>query len=249
MKAIYMHAGTMPLGTTFPLIELFNRFISLFADDDESDKGASDDDLEDDLDKGFAEDEGDLVHDDEDDEKGKKDEDDDEKKSDKSKSAIHQKRKFRDLYKKTDAELKKVQAQLAERASDKGGEEGKKERDARNYLKGLIGEILDERDTTRSSKEVAEQEALDEELEGLLEDNEDLTEKKILEVVEELGISPTAAVKQIRREEKLVKKDKPNLPRSKRGGGEAESGGKDKKKSPTTLEEASRMAKESLKNL
>ncbi len=238
------NAGVMPLGFALPILGLIQSFVNLFASDKDEEK-EKDDKFVDDLDD---EEDDSLFGKKEDDEK---DEDDDsEEEKPKKDSAIVQKQKYRDLYKKTSKELADIKAQL-DKKDDKADDpaKAKQEKEAKTYLKGLISELLDE----RSSKEEQSQKELDDQMEELLEDNDDLTEKQVTEVVEELGVTPKQAVAAIRREQKANgegKKAKPNVPRSKRGGdGNITEKKSDDKKGPTTLEQASEMAKKRLKEL
>ncbi len=247
MKAMY-NAGTLPLGLSLPIVNLFQSFINFFADDDAEEDEEDESSI-------FAEEEDDSLFGKSDNDEDEEDTEDEDKSKDKSKtkdkSAIVQKQKYRDLYKKTDTQLKEALKRIEglEKKDDTvDPAKAKQEKEARDYLRGLIEEVLGERE----SKDERAQRELDEEMESLLEDNDDLTEKQILEVVEELGVTPKQAVAAIRREEKKAgtgKKAKPNVPRSKRGGeGTVEKDG-DKPKKPMTLEEASEYAKKKLREL
>lgn len=244
---MYTQAGILPTGFALPLVELFRSFVDFFADDDASDDDKGDDDtIIDDLDE--EEDDNIFGKDDEDGEDDDEKDEKDDKKSKKS-SAIVQKQKYRQLYKKTDKELKDLRKQLEEKeAGGSDDAKAKQEREAKAFIRGLIAEELE----ARASKDSEFQQQLDEELADLLEDNEDLTEKQILEVVEDLGVTPKQAVAAIRRYQGdggKGKKPKPNVPRGKRGGGGGESDKDDKAKKPLTLEEASKLAKQRLSQM
>ena len=238
-----MYAGTLPMGSLFPLFDFIARFVNFFTAEDEKDeKGEDDDAFEDDLDKDGDEK---LFGDDDDEDK---DEDRDEKNKDKSrdKSAIVQKQKYRDLYKKTDVELQALKQQLAEKDKDKSDTpEKKKEADAKSFLRGLVTEVLKERE----SEEAHSQKELEDEMESVLDDNDDLTEKQVTDVMEELGVTPKQALVAIRREQRLTKKAKPDVPRSKRGTGDVDKQDDDKPKKRMTIDEAANEAKRRLKAL
>lgn len=206
-------------------------------------------DFEDDLDNAFGEEED--MDGEEDDDKGgdsdkDKDKDKDKKSEKKQSSAVIQKQKYREKLKaalKTIDELKgkkDTQGQLTD--------EQKKELAAEEYLAKTIKKVLGDIKHEEESSTQAEEEAFQEELDDILEDRTDLTEKQILDVCEELDVSPKQALKVIDREKKLKGKEKPKLPQSNRGKGDLkEDDDKGSKKTPLSYEAANRSIKDKIK--
>ncbi len=182
------------------------------------------------------------------DDKEEDDEDEDENKDKKSKkpsSAVFQKRKYRE---KLNLALKEIEQLKAKKDTPAGlTEEEKKEKNAKEYLAKTIKEIIKESQDEVSKKEADEQDALEEELDSVLEEHTDFTEKQILEVCEELGVSPRQAVKALERERKLGGKPKPKMPQPKRGDGSVKDDAKKDDGKPLTLESANRKIKELIK--
>lgn len=165
---------------------------------------------------------------------------DDEKKSDNS--AIYQKKRYRDLYQQSQEKIAELEKKL-EGGTQLSAEE-QKEKAAEEFLSAKIRDVLGQIDAEKQSAERQKTEAFQSEMEEVLDENEALTEKQVLEVTEELGVSPKQAVKIIERERKLTKRAKPNLPKEKRAGTKAETKSDDKKeKAPSTLDAANRKIK------
>lgn len=213
-----------------PLIELLNVIKSIFvfnADDDADDDDFSDDAFDDDsLDFGSDDDDeddeddddADDADDDDDDEDDDEDDDKDDKKSKKKlskseKSAIVQKKRYRDRLAKANQKIADL-----EKGDKKGDltEEQQKEKAAEEFLSKKILEVLKAQKEDESSRSEAEQEEFDEEMDEVLDENEHITEKQLLKVTKELDVSPKKAMKIIARERKLSKRSKPKLPKEQR---------------------------------
>ncbi len=162
--------------------------------------------------------------------KDKKDKDTEKDKDGKEKksSAVIQKQKYRDKLKVALDRIKELETK-----KDTQGQltdEQKKEQAANQFLADKIKEVLGDlkkQEVTSSQEEI---EAFQEELDDVLEEHTDLTEKQVLDVCEELDVSPAQAVKIIEREAKLKGKEKPKLPQPRRGSPEIKKDdGKEKK--------------------
>lgn len=245
------HALTLDVVIPFAgWLEALKRFISLFADDEGGEDKSSESEFTDDLEAEFGEDEGDedkgddKEADDKEDKSKKSEKDEESKKDDKPKksSAVIQKQKYRQKLQNAEKRIK----ELEDKKNDGSlTEEQRKELNAKNYLRSTLRDLLKEMQAEEEKTKANIEEEFDEEVDAILEENTDVTEKQLLDVCEELEVSPTQALKIIRREEKAKGKPKPKLPQPK--GGNPDVDEKDKKETPKTFEEAGRKAKEMLR--
>ena len=250
-----VHSNEFPLVN--PLGDLWRGLINFFADDgtgaddkaDKTDKNEGADDDDDTIDNQWSDDDEDDEEDgneDDDEGKDKKDEKKDDKSDAKKSSAIIQKQKYRAKLKEATEELKKYK----DKEKDEGGlsAEEKKEKQANEYLAKKIREVLKELDEEKTSSDSQAEEKFNDELEEILEDNSDVTEKQILDVCEELECSPKQALKVIRREAKLKGKKKPDVPNPKRGSAEVQDDDKkDEKGEKPTFDSIARGLKEKIR--
>jgi len=186
-------------------------------DDDDGDDAFDEDALDFGADDDDDSDEDDDSEDDDDDDS---DDDDDDKKSKKKltkteKTAIIQKKRYRDRLTKAEEKLA-----LIEKDKPEGNlsDEQKKEKAAEEFLANRIKSVLTAIQNEEKSTSAAAQEEFDEEMEEVLDENEHLTEKDILKITKELDVTPRKALKIIERERKLSKREKPKLPKEKRAG-------------------------------
>ncbi len=210
-----------------------------------------DDKITDDLDDAFADDEDETVKDkDEDKDKSKdkskdKDKDEDKDKKSKKPSSVYQKQKFREKLKAATDEIKRLKDKSEK--SDLSADE-KKEKAAQEYLAKAIRDEVKRLREEDAEKESEAEEAMQDELDEVLEEHSDLSEKQILDVCEELDVSPKQAVKIIERERKVKGKEKPKVPQAKRGSPEVDE--KDDKKEKgkiPTFEQINRALKAAIK--
>jgi len=234
---------------TFPLPAWLIGLVNFFAADDDSDKTDQNEDevMDDDLDNAFGEGDDEEEDGDKGVDKDKGKDDDKSKKDEKSRrdtSAIHQKKKYRDELKKANDKIKELEGK-----SDKGSlsDDEKREKAAAEFLTKKIEEVISKREAERSEREKHDEEAFQDELDEVLDENTDVTEEQLLEVCEELGVSPQQALRAIRREMKVKGKPKPKMPDNKRGSGEVDKREGKEKPKPGTLDEVNRIIKEGLK--
>lgn len=230
----------------YPIPAWLEKVVNFFAAEDGDSSDKTEENEEDDgfeSDWGGDSDEDDDKEDDKDDED--KDKGEDGKKASKS-SAIIQKQKYR-------AELKVAKERIAELEQKRDGgraltETEKREKDAQEFLAKKIQEELDKRESKREAQERADVDAFTDELEEVLEDNTDISERQILDVCEELEITPLQALKVVRREAALKGKTKPNLPQARRGSGEVKDDKSDKKdEKPKGYDNLNRFIKDRIK--
>lgn len=218
--------------------------------EDKTSKNEDEDKIVDDLDDAFGDDEDETVKDKEGDEDKSKSKDKDEdkdkdKKPSKKSSAVYQKQKFREKLKEATDEIKRLKEKSEK--SDLTADE-KKEKQAQEYLAKAIRDEIKRIKDEESEKNSEAEEALQEELDAVLEEHTDLSEKQVLDVCEELEVSPRQAVKIIERERKFKGKEKPKIPQAKRGSPEVdEDKEKDKKGKIPTFDEINRAIKAKLK--
>jgi len=210
-------------------------------DDDSLNFGAGDDDDDDDSDDDDEDD------DDSDDDDGDDDDDDKSKKklTKAEKTAIIQKKRYRDRLTKAKEKIAALEGNKQEGTLTP---EQQKEKAAEEFLAGRIKSVLEAMQNEDKSRSSAQQEQFNDQMEEVLDENEHLTEKDILKVTKELDVTPKQALKIIERERKLTKREKPKLPKEKRASTnvakkeEAASGVK------PTLDSIARRIKEGLKS-
>uniref|UniRef100_A0A6H1ZUB0 Scaffolding protein n=1 Tax=viral metagenome TaxID=1070528 RepID=A0A6H1ZUB0_9ZZZZ len=146
-------------------------------------------------------------------------EEDEEEEEEKSSSEIAQKIKYREKFKSEKMRAENLEKEL-DKIRNKDIPEEDKEAQAKKYIRDVAKEAYREiLDQEKMEKETTT-EKFQEELDQVLDDNPDLSEKKILDICKELEVKPAIAAKILNRSE--TKKAKPNLPTSQRGTGKAE---------------------------
>lgn len=230
------------------VMQALDKFINMFASSNNDDSASADDadteseSFDNDLDNEFGDDEEGFDSDEEGDDDTKKStekETEDVKKKDSS--AIFQKKKYREELKMAKKRIEELESATKKR--DLTADE-QKEKAAKEYLSEAILEVLENLEKEQESEDSSALEVFEEELEGVLDENTDISEKQLLDVCEELDVSPQTALKIIRRESKFKGKEKPKLPMSRRGSGDiedSETTSKDKKL--PTLDEINRRIK------
>lgn len=205
--------------------------------------------FENDLDNSFGEDEpvdGDVKTETEDESKGEDKKETKDEIEDSNSSAVAQKKKYREKYQ---AALKELEELKAQRGKETGTltPEQQKEREANDFLEKKIRAVLENVSSSQREQELKAEKVFQEELNTVLEDNPKLDETKILDVCEELGISPKQAIKVIERESKLkTTKEKPKLPKPTRASTTVDDTTKDGNKR-LTLDEINRSIKDRIR--
>lgn len=217
------------------------------------DKNLKDDGFEeefdDDLENAFGEEEDEFEDDDAPAKEVKDDTKDKKEKSEKDKkksppSAVFQKIKLREQLKEAKQKLALLEESKKE---DKNlSEEEKKELAARDYLEKTIKEIFEKVEAEKSNRTLQEQEDFEDELDEVVAES-DYSREDILDVCEELDISPLRALKVLERESKSGKKEKPKVPQPKRASPELKEDTPKKEGERLTFDSAARAIKEKMK--
>ena len=233
------------------VLQMVDKFINFFATDDSEDGVSAEDadseteSFDNDLDAEFGEEDDNdfgLEEGEDDVSKSKKKDTQDVKKDN---SAVIQKKKYREELKMAKKRIEELES--ANKKRDLTADE-QKEKAAKEYLSEAIMEVLENLEKERESEDSSALEVFEEELEEVLDENTDISEKQLLDVCEELDVSPQTALKIIRRESKFKGKEKPKLPMSRRGNGDIDDNdttGSDKKL--PTLDEINRRIKSRIK--
>ncbi len=210
------------------------------------------DDLDDTFGEGFGAEEEKSKDDaeEEGDDKGAKESEEEEKDEDKSKdksskksSAIFQKQKYREQLKKA---LGEIEALKAKSNTTSLSDDEKKEQQANEFLAKKIEEVLTKLNSKKAEESSSAEEALQEELDEVLEENTDLSEEQVLDVCEEMDVTPKQAVKILERERKLKGKEKPKVPQAKRASPEVKETDEKKGKLPS-FDEINRSVKDRIR--
>lgn len=169
-------------------------------------------------------------------------EEDGKKESRKEDSAVYQKRRYREQLKTAERRINELEKKLDQR-TEPLTEDEQKEQQARDALRKLLREELQMLEGEKSRAEQEAEEQLSEELEEVLDEHPDFSEKEILDVCEELTVTPKKAVKILERERK-GKKTPPTLPQPRKASTTVDEG---KGEKPKTFEDAGRHIKELLR--
>ena len=233
------------------VLQMVDKFINFFATDDSEDGVSAEDadseteSFDNDLDAEFGEEEDNDFGSEEGEDDVSKSKKKDTQDVKKDNSAVIQKKKYREELKMAKKRIEELES--ANKKRDLTADE-QKEKAAKEYLSEAIMEVLENLEKERESEDSSALEVFEEELEEVLDENTDISEKQLLDVCEELDVSPQTALKIIRRESKFKGKEKPKLPMSRRGSGDIDDNdttGSDKKL--PTLDEINRRIKSRIK--
>jgi hypothetical protein len=218
-------------------------------DEDKTSPNEDEDAITDDLDESFGDDEDSEGADFDEEETKSEEKSDDKKKETESddKSAIYQKKRYREQLRQARERIKELESEPKGKGGDLS-EDQKRERAAEEFLVTKIRDVLGALEAEKSREQNQRTEAFQGELDDVLDENPNITEKQILELTEELSLSPKQALKVIERERKMVKREKPNVPKERRASTEVrKSESKDSSSEPRTLDSISKRIKDALK--
>ena len=156
--------------------------------------------------------------------KPEENEDEDKDKDKPDRSDIAQKIKYREKYQKASSKVSELEAELSKlKGMDK--DIGKKPADdaearAQQYIREQAKEVFEQLQSARKSDEEKVTRQFEEKVEEILDDNPDISEKDLLDAIEEYEVEPKIALKILRKSS--VKKEKPKMPQSKRASTEGE---------------------------
>ena len=157
-------------------------------------------------------------------EDGKEEEggDDPEGKEEKGKSRrseIAQKKHWREKAKLSSAKVKELEEELETLRSAVKKPTDEKEKAAQDYIREQARSVFTELRLEREKAEAKDLSNFEEELESVLDENPDVAEDELLDIIEDLDVSPAVALKIFKRdtEGKSEKTKKPKLPVPKRG--------------------------------
>ena len=143
----------------------------------------------------------------------------DDKKSDSDKpdrAEIAQKIKYREKFLKAQQQIRGLESEiesLKKRNEPTGQEE--KELNAQRYIREQARKEYENILAEQKAAQERAEEALQEKIDAVLEDNPDLTEEQLSETCEEYGVEPKIAAKILAKQTKEPKKKKPSLPKPK----------------------------------
>lgn len=217
-------------------------------DDSDSDDSPLEDDWSDDADsedlgfddESFGDDEGD----DDDDSDDDSDDDDSDDNSDDTqkavKTAIIQKQRYRDKLKKAEERLAQYEKKNEDGTATSSDE---KERKAEEFLVGKIKDVLSQIEQEQKQNQEAKSEQFNDAVALILDENPSLDEKQLVDLTEELEVSPEQAAKILQREAKLKTRKKPNVPNEKRASTKVKKTQSTDEKKPTSLSDVARRIK------
>jgi hypothetical protein len=154
------------------------------------------------------------------------DKDKEEDKGDKpDKSEIAQKIKYREKWKDASTKVSNLEAELAklkQMDKDIGGKPADDaEARAQKYIRDQAKAVYEDLLNARKADEEKVTRQFEEKVEEILDENPDITEKELLDAIEDFEVEPKVALKILRKSS--VKKEKPKMPQAKRASADGES--------------------------
>jgi len=131
------------------------------------------------------------------------------------KSDIAQKIKYREKLKAESEKVRKLEADLADIKGMVKKPTDDAEARAQDYIRSQAKAVFDELQSVKKTEEDKITQQFEENIVEILEDNPDISEKELLEIIEDYEVEPTVALK-ILKKSSTIKKPKPKMPQAKR---------------------------------
>lgn len=135
-------------------------------------------------------------------------------------SEIAQKIKWRDKAKANETRAQTLENELADLRELVKKPSDDQEAKAQEYIRAQAREVYQELQRTQKDSKEQKTARFKSEIDDLLEENPDVSEEELLDVIEELDVEPSVALKILKRGSSS-KKEKPHLPKSGRASPEA----------------------------
>jgi hypothetical protein len=179
-----------------------------------------------------------------------------EAKKDSKPSSVYQKERWRDRAKEAEIKVEQLSTQITQLLEANKGHtppDDATEKAAQDYIDKRIDSLLIKREEAKKNQERIKVKEFENELEEILEEYPDFTEKQIMDICEEDDVKPRHAARILKRLEDIQSKSKPKpkMPLPKRGATEISTPKSEDKKGggKKDLWEIAKEAKEMLKNL
>ena len=134
-------------------------------------------------------------------------------------SAIAQKKYWRDKYQKEAEKSSKVETLEEELRSLKDAvkkPDDEAERKAQDYIRSQARAVYDELQKEKEKKEAQELQQFEGKVESILDENPDFSEEELLDTIEEYEVEPEVALKILKKQQGSPKEKKPRMPLARR---------------------------------
>ena len=130
----------------------------------------------------------------------------DDEKAKSRKSAIAQKKFWREKAKSSSSKVQELETELTELKKGVKTPEDEKEKAAQEYIRRQARSVYEELQTERERAKNKELSEFEDKVQTVLEDNPDIPEEELLEVIEEYEVEPKVALKILKRTGRLLVK-------------------------------------------
>lgn len=141
--------------------------------------------------------------------------------ADNRKRVVEKMKHWRDKAQKTSTRVQELEEELRGLREAVKKPDDEKERNAQEYIRARVLEVMEERDSLKKKEEAQERERFNSEVETILEENPNFSEEELLDTIEEYEVVPEVALK-ILKKQQSPKEKKPRMPQARRGSPEGE---------------------------
>lgn len=132
------------------------------------------------------------------------------------KSAIAQKKYWREKAKESSSKVQELETQLAELREGVKKPDDDKEAAAQKYIRDQARATYQELQLEKAKEEARELAAFEDKVQEILDDNPDVAEDELLDTIEEYEVEPRTALKILQKQAKDPKEKKPKMPQARR---------------------------------
>jgi len=132
------------------------------------------------------------------------------------KSAIAQKKYWREKAKNASTKVQELEDELTKLKGAVKKPDDDKERAAQDYIRQQARETYKELQLEKAKEEAKELATFEDQVQTLLDDNPDVAEDELLDTIEEYEVEPKTALRILQKQNKDPKEKKPNMPKAKR---------------------------------
>ena len=130
------------------------------------------------------------------------------------KSAIAQKKYWREKSKESDSKVQELTDELAKLKEAVKKPDDEKERAAQEYIRKQARETFTELQLEKAKEESKELASFQDKVQAILDDNPDVSEEELLDTIEEYEVEPKTALKILQKQSKDPKEKKPKMPKA-----------------------------------
>ena len=142
------------------------------------------------------------------------------------KSAIAQKKYWREKSKVSDSKVQELSDELAKLKEAVKKPDDDKERAAQEYIRNQARETYKELQLEKAKEESKELASFQDKVQAILDDNPDVAEDELLDTIEEYEVEPKTALKILQKQSKDPAEKKPKMPKARQASASEDEGKK-----------------------